>query len=130
MARNRIILVALIVAGIAQAAPPGNVVCINAADYQRLRQHYDNLFALYDLATVTQRFIDVSNEASDLKDQLKVCRDSSGEKGQQDCDSLTSHSDAKMRERQSVQNRLVIAVDMDEYLPALKLRLEQRQCEK
>ena len=130
MARNRIILVALIVAGIAHAAPSDNVVCINVADYQRLRQNYDSLFARFDLATVTQRFIDVSSEVSDLKDQLKACRDSSGEKDQQDCDPLATQYDAKMRERQSVQDRLVIAVDMDEYLPTLKLRLEQRQCEK
>ena len=126
----RLLLPAMAVAGIAHAAPPAAVDCVAAADHQRLQQNYDDLFARFDLATVTQRLIDVSNECSDLKDQMAACRaNSSKADGPQNCDAVAAQYAAKLDERKAAQDRLGTALDMDEYLLTLKLRLEKPLCD-
>ena len=127
----RLLLPAMAVAGIAHAAPPAAVHCVDAADYRRLQQNYDDLSARFDLATVTQRLIDVGNECSDLKDQMAVCRANSGKAdGPQNCDAVAAQYAAKLNDRKAAQDRLGTALDMDEYLLTLKLRLEKPLCDK
>lgn len=130
MVRIGIILMVLTIASFAQAAPTGTVVCVDADQYRWLRKTYDDLATRFDLLIVTRRLIDVSGETSVLKDQIKACRMTPGKADQQNCDAFAAKYEAKLGEQKSVEDRLVTATEMQEYMSTLKLRLEQPQCEK
>jgi len=127
--RRRTLLVLLFSAFriVAAAAEPA---CIDTVEYQRLSQRYADLFSRFDLTSIAQEYVDVSVDAQDLKDKINACRKNTPEPGQQSCDPLAKEYDAKVSQLKAIQNRLYDALNMQEYVLTLKLKLEQPQCGK
>ena len=104
--------------------------CLDQATHDRLQQHYTDLSARFDLATLSQGVIDAAGEAGDLKGRLAACRKVAPGSERPDCDSLAKRLAAKEAESQALQDRLAAALDMDEYLATLRWRLQQPPCAK
>ena len=104
--------------------------CLDQATHDRLQQHYTDLSARFDLATLSQGVIDAAGEAGDLKGRLAACRKVAPGSERPDCDSLAKRLAGKEAESQALQDRLAEALDMDEYLATLRLRLQRPPCAK
>ena len=116
---------ALVLACLSAPAPADE--CMKATDYAQLRQRYADLSARFDLASLAQQMVDAASAAGDARAALAACRRNATEGGG-DCASLAAQLAAKEAESAAVQERLATAIDMDEYLATLKLRLERPPC--
>jgi hypothetical protein len=128
--RIHIFSLALLLAGFSWASWAAETTCIDAEEYQKLSKTYADLFARYDLPTIAQEFLDVSGATVDLKEQVNACQKSFEKSDQQRCDPLVKQSNAKRIERDALMSRFNAAIDMQEYMLTLKLKLERPQCGK
>ena len=120
----------LIAASLCHASWADGTVCIDATEYRRLAKRYDDLRAQFDLPNIAQEFLDVSGETQDLKEQVTACRKNVPASDRQDCAVPAGQYGAMLVRLEMIGNRFNTALDMQEYLHSLKLRLEQSQCEK
>ena len=121
------ILVINAVCGVAVAA---ETICIDTVEYRRLAQRYAELYSKFDLTTVAQEYVDVSVDIEDLKASITACRKNSSGTDQQQCEPAAKQYDAKMSRLKEIEDRFYAALNMQEYLLTLKLKLEQPQCAK
>jgi hypothetical protein len=121
---------AIIAAGICHCAWAAETACLDAMEYQRLAKRYDDLTAQFDLPPIAQVFLDVSNETQDLKEQVTACRKDHSASERQGCASLAKQHDAMKVRQEAAYDRFNAALDMQEYLYSLKLRLLQPKCGK
>jgi len=128
MSASRILRFPLVLAWVCGVAVAAD--CLDPAAYEKLRQRYADLSARFDLASLSQQFVDLIGQARELKDQLETCRKQVADPNPPACDALAQQYAAKEAERQAVQDRLSAAIDMDEYLATLKWRLERSPCAK
>ncbi|HTN94289.1 MAG TPA: hypothetical protein VMJ33_06905 [Gallionella sp.] len=104
--------------------------CIDEMKYQKTREIYADLFAKYDLPTVSQELLGAISATNDLKEQVNTCRKNLNETDQERCEPLVEQYNAKRVERDALSNRLSMALKMQEYLLTVKLMLEQPICGK
>jgi hypothetical protein len=104
-------------------------ICIAASEYQQLKKRYVALSTQFDMATAAQEFLEVNKETQNLKAQLLVCQKNAPESNQDECHPLEKQYNALLDHRASVTDRFNNALDMQEYLSTLKLRLETSPCE-
>ena len=123
-------LLALLVNAACSAATAAETTCIDPVEYRRFSQRYADLFPKFDLTSVAQEYVDVSVDLEDLKNSVTECRKNSPETGQQQCDPVTQQYNTKAAQLKDVERRFYAALNMQEYLLTLKLKLEQPQCEK
>jgi hypothetical protein len=122
----RVRALALVFACICPPAVAGD--CMKATEYEQLQQRYADLSERFDLASLAQQLVDAASEAGDARSQLAACRKNLAAVSRTDCNSLSDQLAEKETKRIAVQERLSTALDMDEYLATLKLRLEQSRC--
>lgn len=104
--------------------------CIDEAEYQKTRDFYADTFAKYDLPTVSQEFLEAISATEDLKDQVSDCQKQIGNHSSRSCDSLVTQLATKENERDALKTRFSMALQMQEYLMTLKVKLERPLCTK
>jgi hypothetical protein len=102
--------------------------CIDETEYQKAKATYTDVFAKYDLPTVAQEFLEAVSSTEDFKDQVSVCQKNLDESEQNRCDPLVKQYNDKKIERDALKNRFSVALQMQEYLLTLKLKLERPHC--
>ncbi|RTL48511.1 MAG: hypothetical protein EKK46_15665 [Rhodocyclaceae bacterium] len=103
--------------------------CVEAATHDRLQQTYDELTSRFDLAGLTQQLIDIGSETTDLKLRLAACKRESKNPNQEDCAVLATRYADSSKAQASIENRLSAAIDMQEYIATVKVRLERSVCQ-
>lgn len=104
--------------------------CLEPAKHQRLQKTYDDLNSQFDLPTIAQAYLDLSGETSDLKKKVRACRKGDPASTAQDCTGLAKQYGAQMLRQQALTSRFNTALDMQEYISSLKLRLLEPECGK
>jgi hypothetical protein len=106
------------------------VGCIEEAEYQKTKGDYADTFAKYDLPTVSQEFLDAINATDDLREQLTNCQKNISDHAPKSCDALAEQYNAKRTQMNALKTRLSMALQMQEYLMTLKVKLERPICAK
>lgn len=111
-----------------QAAPVEQISCINAGEYAQLKRRYDDYQSRFGLAVVARELLDFDGKMRELRAQLTVCRKAAAPAGEPRCEPLARQLEDREREQPAVTKRFNTALEMQEYLSALELRLERPQC--
>jgi hypothetical protein len=127
---RRGILLVLFINSICGVVMAAETACIGPAEYRRLSQRYADLFSKFDLTSVAQKYVDISVDAEDLKADINTCRKNISETDQQRCNALEAQYETKASQIKDLEHRFYAALNMQEYLLTLKLKLEELPCGK
>ena len=130
MKANHTILLVILVASYTPCLLAAEVECIDEIDYQKTQDIYTDLFAKYDLPTLSKDFLEAVSTTRDLSNRVDACQKSTNETDLKNCDLLKKQYSDKRIEQDSLSQRFSVAFKMQEYLLTLKLKLERPKCAK
>jgi hypothetical protein len=106
------------------------VVCIDVLERQRISETYTELLSKYGLHAVAQEFLDASADTQDLREEVSACQKKPDEPSLQRCDNLAKQYEIKRSQRDATIARFKTALELQEYLLTLQLKLERPLCQK
>ena len=126
----RTLMLVVLIAAHSHGVLAEEVGCIDEIDYQKANETYADMIAKYDPPTVAQEFLEATSATENLKEQVSTCQKNLNEPDQNRCDPLVKQYKDKKIERDTLSQRLSVALKMQEYLLTLKLKLERPRCGK
>ena len=126
----RPLMLLLAIAAYSYGLSAEEVGCMDEAEYQKAKGDYADTLAKYDLPTVSQEFLEAISATEDLKEQVGNCQKTISDHAPKSCDALAELYNAKRIEMNALKNRLSMALQMQEYLMTLKVKLERPICAK